>query len=64
VAVLLGAGADASLLDPDGCTALRLALDRGFGDVADCLNPRGDDPNFAIGRARDAARKRATQSPK
>lgn len=54
--MLLERGADAALPDPDGYTALRLALDRGFGDVADCLNPRGDDPSFATGRARDTAR--------
>lgn len=53
---LLESGADPSIQDLDGYTALRLALDRGYGDVADCLNPAGDDRAFGIGRACDTAR--------
>jgi len=59
VVALLEGGADPSIKDLDGYTALRLALDRGYGDVADCLNPDGDDSAFAIGRACDTAREMA-----
>jgi len=47
---LLAHGADKTLEDKDGFTALRLALDRGYGDVADALNPQGDAREYEIGR--------------
>ena len=51
--MLIKRGADRSLEDKDGYSALRLALDRGFGDVADLLNPEGDDRAFEVhGRRR------------
>jgi len=51
VSVLLRFGADPTLTNTDGHSALRLALDRGFGDVADALDPEGTSLDFERGTA-------------
>jgi ankyrin repeat protein len=43
--------ADPSIEDSDKFSALRLALDRGFGDVADLLCPEGNAREFEVGTA-------------
>jgi len=47
VAALAGAGADVNATDPDGATALALAVINGHADVAALLLEKGADPNVA-----------------
>ena len=55
--VLVRLGADKTIIDHSGHTALALALDRGFGDVADILDPEGTAAEFERGMAFGGARK-------
>jgi hypothetical protein len=47
--VLLKFGADTSIVDMDGFTPLKIALNRNFGDVADLIDPLGVSNEFEIG---------------
>jgi ankyrin repeat protein len=47
VRALAGSGADLNLLDPDGTTALTLAIINGHFDTAVALLEKGADPNLA-----------------
>ena len=55
VETLAGLGADVNLTDPDGATALVLAIINAHYDVAAALVEKGADPNVADNEARMAA---------
>jgi hypothetical protein len=44
----------------DGCTPLDVALNRGYGNIADILNPDGNAKEFAIGTVYAASKEHLT----